>query len=449
MKLLAELAGQIDLSDSVIYWVLHGNDPSSLSPDARKLMQGHNKFLILGQDADTFFSKLMEGLNLGAPEWVKNPTGALIQEAGRITPAKNNQDINAVISHYKKRLEDLALYPDNASENVKALDQIHNLRLAGKHEDALVLLRKMEESHDANIWRMQAESASQIGLHSLEPQWQQESIVAWRKVLELLPKTKYPNEWAEAQNELGIVLGNTDQYDEAEKAYHAALEVRTRESTPVEWAKTQNNLANVLSKQGDRERRNNKLEKAVDIYNSAVAAYRAAIDVYANENRPIDWSVTTSNLGNTLTLVGMYANDESKLNEALMSYQAALGIQTPEITPWDWARTQNGLGNLLSYWGEIKKDVYKLTNAAAAYSSSLNVYEKLNMPLDWAQTQKNLGITLKLLGKLKSDPEILHQAIIAFTSTTQIFWMRQMMDQLNSIAVNVIECKEILKSLNK
>jgi NAD-dependent SIR2 family protein deacetylase len=60
--------------DNVIYWVSYSSDPDKLSDYAKKLLNGKNKFLILGQDADTFFAELANSLKIGAPKWLRDPT---------------------------------------------------------------------------------------------------------------------------------------------------------------------------------------------------------------------------------------------------------------------------------------------------------------------------------------------------------------------------------------
>jgi tetratricopeptide (TPR) repeat protein len=90
-----------------------------------------------------------------------------------------------------------------------------------------------------------------------------------------------PTYWPEAQNHLGIVLYNigeresgTARLEEAVAAFRAALEVYTRAEIPTSWAGTQNHLGNALQTLGERESDTARLEEAV-------AAFRAARHVLA------------------------------------------------------------------------------------------------------------------------------------------------------------------------
>ena len=56
---------------------------------------------------------------------------------------------------------------------------------------------------------------------------------------------------------------------------------------------TQNNLGNALWTLGEREDGTARLEEAV-------AAYRAALEVWTRERVPLDWAMTQNNLGNAL-----------------------------------------------------------------------------------------------------------------------------------------------------
>ena len=180
-----------------------------------------------------------------------------------------------------------------------------------------------------------------------------EAVAAYRAALEVHTRAAHPVDWAMTQNNLGVALadqaGRTEGaagaalLAEAAAAYRAALEVRTRAEHPVDWAMTQNNLAIALAEQAGRTRgggggaarrggsglprgaggphpggasgglgedaeqprqsrspaQAGRTEGAAGaaLLAEAVAAYRAALEVYTRAAHPVDWAMTQNNLG--------------------------------------------------------------------------------------------------------------------------------------------------------
>ncbi|WP_051415143.1 tetratricopeptide repeat protein [Marichromatium purpuratum] len=87
---------------------------------------------------------------------------------------------------------------------------------------------------------------------------------------------------------------------EAVAAYRAALEVYTRAQLPQQWATTQNNLGTALQEQGTRTGG----EAGQRLLAEAVAAYRAALEVFSLEHTAPYWVQTTRNLTATLLHLG-------------------------------------------------------------------------------------------------------------------------------------------------
>ena len=94
--------------------------------------------------------------------------------------------------------------------------------------------------------------------------------------------------FAVAAGVLGEQSGDSKRLEEAVAAFRAALEVYTRERVPLVWATAQNNLANALSTLGAREEGTARLEEAV-------TAYRAALEERSRERVPLDWATTRNN----------------------------------------------------------------------------------------------------------------------------------------------------------
>jgi tetratricopeptide (TPR) repeat protein len=82
---------------------------------------------------------------------------------------------------------------------------------------------------------------------------------------------------------------------------------------------TQYNLGNVLRSLGDRESGTTRLEEAV-------AAYRAALEVYTREAMPTQWATAQNNLAGVLKILGERERNMSRLQEARTAILGALEV---------------------------------------------------------------------------------------------------------------------------
>jgi len=172
-----------------------------------------------------------------------------------------------------------------------------------------------------------------------------EAMTAYRSALKARTRAQLPQDWAmikynlgNALREQGIRTGAEESarlLGEAVTAYCSALKVRTRAQLPQAWAATQNNLGNALREQGIRTGG----EKGSRLLGEAVTAFRSALEVFTRPQLPQDWEMTQSNLGNVL---GQQAeqtmlNDKKKAKEllaqAIAAYRAALQVFTIKVMP--------------------------------------------------------------------------------------------------------------------
>jgi tetratricopeptide (TPR) repeat protein len=85
-----------------------------------------------------------------------------------------------------------------------------------------------------------------------------------------------------------------------------------------------NALGSALARLGERENGTERLKEAIE-------TYRTALEEHTRERVPVDWAVTQSNLGNTLTNLGQLEISlgqleigTERLQEAVQAYQFAL-----------------------------------------------------------------------------------------------------------------------------
>jgi tetratricopeptide (TPR) repeat protein len=229
---------------------------------------------------------------------------------------------------------------------------------------------------------------------------------AFRAALEVKTKQSLPQNWANAENNLGVAFADeaarvngsqaADLLTKAEEAFQAALEVRTRENLPQDWANTEDNLAAALESQAEHSGG----AKAFDLLTRAVAAYRAVLEVYTQADLPQDWATTQQNLAVALYAQAQKGSGAQALDLAVQSAQAsrsALEVFTRSVQPQEWAMVQNNLGLALRLEGEHSsgkqaKDLF--AQAVDAYRAAMQIYTRREKPLAWAMTQNNLGNAL-------------------------------------------------------
>jgi len=190
-------------------------------------------------------------------------------------------------------------------------------------------------------------------------------------------------------------------------AYRAALQVYTRAALPAGWAMTQNNLGVALRVQGARSGGG----EGIALLAAAVASYRVALEVYTRAALPADWAMTQNNLGIALATQGERSGGDTGialLAEAVAAYRAALEVYTPEALPAQWATTQNNLAAALATQGESSggaKGIALLAEAVAAFRASLEIRTREALPTYWATTQENIGLAFESMGNLAEGAE--------------------------------------------
>lgn len=399
--------------DNVIYWVSHSTNPDRLSDYAKRLLNGKNKFLILGQDADTFFAQLANNLRIGVPKWLRDPTTVLVEKAVRISRPEN-KDIIEVIGRYRRRLDSLLVCQSNEEADQKRLGKIRELRVAGRHSDALELLRTVSKNADAEIWYMLSDSAFESGQYAGDLALLHESIDASRRVLDLVRSDDNPSILFKAQKSMGDALfligarkRDTDKLNEAIRAYSVALEVATQEQASVNWARVQNNLGAVFRELGE-------LTNDRRLFEQAREAHEAALSVFTRKGDPLSWAKTQNNLANVLLDLGRLGNQVWRLQEAEMLHRANLEVFTPERDPMNWAMTRDNLGIVLREIAERVGDKSRLEEAITSHRAALTVFTSETAASYWREGLANLGDALQAKGKLGRDIMVLEEAASAY-----------------------------------
>ena len=159
----------------------------------------------------------------------------------------------------------------------------------------------------------------------------------------------------------------------------------------------QSNLGAALSDQGTRA----SGAESQRLLGQAVAAYRAALEVYTREQLPQAWARTQNDLGWTLAEQGWRAKGATGLRllkESEVACRAALEVNTREHDPKLWAMVQDSLDYALSGQGFLMPDdagKNLLRDAIDGYRQVLQVVQGSAA----RETQEHLSLALKEMGK--------------------------------------------------
>lgn len=423
MSLLIQAAAY--LPDKAIFWILYDENPSRLSPLARRLLSfSRNSGVVPGQDADDFARQMMLELGLGGPEWMLRPVECLKDQSTRIA-VPGHKELAAELKAYLNTLESLvgclARWERMRTAAQQAVDAARRLRLAGDHAGAVEQLAPVAaDANDPEIWMMLGASALEMG-YKRDVERVEEAVDAFSAALPHYDIDTSQEEWAACQMLLGESLTyvgkakrNPKLLQRAVAALEAVLQVRSRDTAPGAWASVQKRLALALRFLAQEE-------TAPDRLMQSIAAYRAVLAVVDRATEPLEWADTQNRLGNALVDAGARDPDSKLLDAAAEAFRAALEVYTRNSAPDEWAQVQGNIGNALSTLAHRQAADPRLLHAAVdAFRLALEIQRPDRIPADWALTQNNLGTALRVLGEKNRAPEYLYEAISAFEAALAV-----------------------------
>ncbi|WP_017716712.1 hypothetical protein [Kamptonema formosum] len=177
---------------------------------------------------------------------------------------------------------------------------------------------------------------------------------AYEAALPILQEFASPEEVAEAQMNLGLVLQSLVPFNLARtgdsiQAYQRALRVFTWQAHPQEYAVLHNNIAVAylsmpVSSEGEY------LRQAL-----AVQSFEEALQHIALAEHPREYAMLQNNLGNALQYLPSSHPVENNLR-ALAAYGEALKVRNPRDTPVEYATT---ICNKANVWRNLPDDPEK------------------------------------------------------------------------------------------
>jgi tetratricopeptide (TPR) repeat protein len=208
---------------------------------------------------------------------------------------------------------------------------------------ALALCPPAEPLLKARIMARKATSLQAIP--SEDPALLEEALALYREALPVFQDLGRPEEHAEGELNLGLVLQtlaamNRARMTDAISAYQRALRVFDRTRFPQEYAILQNNLATAfLSIPLSDER--GKMREAL-----AVQAFEEGLRVVNLIDHPAEYAMLQNNLGNALQYAAS-AHPLANNLRALDAYKEALKVRTREAMPLEYANTLANKANCL------------------------------------------------------------------------------------------------------
>ena len=242
-----------------------------------------------------------------------------------------------------------------------------------------------------------------------------EAVDAYRAAIDRFLENQMPREWGLAHSNLGKALleigemePGVERFMEAGRAFETALTVIPQDSQPVAWATIWNNMGNAYFNLGDRSP---DRFSAAGRFLLSVASYQKALLGWSREKVPAQWAVAQGNLANAYRALAFTAPDTKMAlgyyTEAEKAQRAALEELTRERGPLQWAITTMNLGRTLYLRADRTEDPSSkaglLAQASKLYRDSLQELTKDGVPLQFAIANVNLGQSALTLAHLEKD----------------------------------------------
>jgi tetratricopeptide (TPR) repeat protein len=137
-------------------------------------------------------------------------------------------------------------------------------------------------------------------------------------------------------------------YQQAVDAFKAALEVNTRDRAPAAWARDENNLASLYESVGAHTHDSGKLSDAAAIYGDI-------LDVTSKQDEPVAYWQMQGNRARTLNELGNLQTGTDALEQSIAAAKEALSL-VPKTQLRDWAKLESLLGNSTAELGLRRHD---------------------------------------------------------------------------------------------
>ena len=283
---------------------------------------------------------------------------------------------------------------------------------------------------DASLKGNMAIVMTELGARSTDTAWLDRAAELYGEVAAALPRSRYPQDWAYTQLNLGSLYhtlgdrtGAREYLDMSLKAYRDAAKVLTKKAAPEQWAGLQMNIGNVQATLGERGGGAKALRESVK-------SMEAALSVWTREAYPVNFGLAQANLGTALATLGGIEKNPSMLRRAIAAHQAALEIATRERQPASWASGMSNLGSAFLELAELEGDESLYAEAIEAYRGARTVLTLEVDPNSFASTHYNEGRALLMLGRREAslvrlgEAEASLEAAIEVLASSPIGWAR-------------------------
>ncbi|MDJ0658475.1 MAG: hypothetical protein QNJ42_03185 [Crocosphaera sp.] len=265
-----------------------------------------------------------------------------------MTPTISDANVKAALTAIESETATLAEKVEMLIEMAAGLQ--NKPKTSQQLEDAILLYQRGLELCGPEMPLLQARCLSGMGtaLRTIPSEGSDlllQAKTAYDKALAILEEHASPEEIAETQMNLGVVLQGLVNFhqatmQEAIQAYQKAAKVFTGESYPQEFAILQNNIAIAylsLPLSPDKE----KMRQGM-----AVQSFEAALKWVTLIDHPSEYAMLQNNLANALQYLNTSHPIENNL-KALAAYDEALKVRTRQDTPIEYANTIANKANVL------------------------------------------------------------------------------------------------------
>lgn len=240
-------------------------------------------------------------------------------------------------------------------------------------------------------------AAATIATWEDDPDWFDHAADAYAAAVHRLPGDEHGLDQAVSRKHLGgALLASGDRRRDPEKIEQAVTELRysaeciMKIAFPQEWAAAQNRLGLALYKL-------DLLTGRAEVLKDALTSFQSALSVYSRVETPQRWADAMDNLAQVLQVYGDQVRSPDVLQRAVDACRATLEVRNRYRAPQGWASSQNTLGTALFLLDKHQETTDHLEEAEAAFTAAAEVYRATNMPRLAAIAEKNLGHVHRLM----------------------------------------------------